>query len=386
MNIKILFYTVFLTLLVTACVSEFKAKLSSTGEQLLIVDGTIMEDTTVTFYLSKSFSMDSPTVPSDIFDIAANVTIIGSNGYESAPATSLGKGAYAINVGELDDSVNYGIRIEYDGNTYQSTLAKPISTPEIDSVSWTQPVKDGAVSFRVSTHDDTGEARFFLWNYIENWEITAYYNVSVFYNPTTDNFYSAGSTPYYYCWKSNVPREFLIGTTESLRENSIINKEIYNCPPGDDRFSYLYCVTVNQRAISKAAFEYYQNKIVINNEMGGLFTPQPSELTGNITCVTDPSKKAMGYVETVKNTEQKRIFIYPNQVTMPGVLSFCSTITTDSVLSLSGSFSRAYYSGYRLIDFDPAGNPADWSTVNCTECTANGGSKSKPDFWPNEDQ
>jgi len=386
MKLKILLYTVIFTLLATACVSEFKAKLPSNGDQLLVVDGTIIEDTTVTFNLSKSFSMDSPTVPTDIFDVDANVTIIGSNGYESAPATNLGKGAYSINVGDLDDSVEYGIRIEYDGNIYQSTLSKPISTPEIDSVSWTQSAKDGAVSFRISTHDNMEGAKFFLWNYTENWEITAYYEVSTLYDPVSDGFYYAGPAPYYYCWKSNMPHEFIIGTTESLRENSIINKEIYNCPPGDDRFSYLYCVTVNQRAISKAAFDYYQNKIVLNNEMGGLFTPQPSELGGNITCVTDPSKKVMGYVETVKNTVQERIFIYPNQVMHPGNISLCTTITTDSVLSMTGSYSRAYLSGFRLIDQDPAGNPADWSTVNCTECTANGGSKSKPDFWPNNDQ
>jgi len=386
MNSKILFGTVILTILATACVTEFKAGLPSNSEQLLIVDGTIVEDTTVTFYLSKSFSINSSTVPPETFDIDATVTIIGNNGYESDPATSLGKGAYSIKVGDLDDNVEYGIRIDYDGNTYQSTLAKPISTPEIDSVSWAQPVRDAAVSFRISTHDNTGEAKFFLWNYTENWEITANYEISIFYDPASDSFYNAGSAPYYYCWKSNVPHEFIIGSTESLSANSIINKELYNCSPGDDRFSYLYCLTVSQQAISKAAFEYYQNKIVVNNEMGGLFTPQPSELTGNITCVTDPSKKVMGYVETVKNTTQKRIFVESYQISHPGVINNCTTITTDSILAMSGSFSRAYQYGFRLVDTDPAGNPADWSTVECTECTANGGSKNKPDFWPNNDQ
>jgi len=385
MNSKIFFYTLILALLATACVSEFKANLPSNSEQLLVVDGTIMENTTVTFYLSKSFSINSTNIPPEVTNIDAKVTIIGSNGYESAPATNQGKGAYSINVGDLDDNVEYGIKIEYDGNTYQSALAKPVSTPDIDSISWVQPEKFGAVSFRVSTHDNTGEAKFFLWSYTENWEITANYEVSTFYNPATDTFYNVAPAPYYYCWKSNASHEFIIGSTESLSANSIINKELYNCLPEDYRFSYLYSVTVHQQAISKAAFEYYQNKIVINNEMGGLFTPQPSEVAGNITCLTDPSKKVIGYVEAVKNTTQKRIFVESYQISHSGV-SDCTTITTGDVLEMCGSFLKAYQEGFRLIDLDIDGKPADWALMNCTECTANGGSKNKPDFWPNDDQ
>ncbi len=35
---------------------------------------------------------------------------------------------------------------------------------------------------------------------------------------------------------------------------------------------------MKQRKISRGEYEYYQEKIKINEEMGGLFIPQPSEL------------------------------------------------------------------------------------------------------------
>ena len=35
---------------------------------------------------------------------------------------------------------------------------------------------------------------------------------------------------------------------------------------------------MKQRALSKGEFEYYENKVKLSEEMGGLFTPQPSEL------------------------------------------------------------------------------------------------------------
>jgi hypothetical protein len=243
------------------------------------------------------------------------LTIIGSNGYQSPSAKNIGKGEYLISAGELNDNVEYGIKIEYNGDIYQSTPSKPLHTPEIDSISWRQPEKEGDIFFYVSTHDDTEGTKFFLWNFTEDWEIRAAYETETFYDPEKDSYYIVRPAPYYYCWKNNVhPQKTLTGSTEFLGENRIINKEFYSCAPLNERFSVLYCMTVYQKNISKEAYEYYQNKKKLNEEMGGLFTPQPSEIKGNITCITDPSKKVAGYVETVKNISQKRAFICCRQI------------------------------------------------------------------------
>jgi hypothetical protein len=330
--------------------------------------------------------------PSDsIFDVNATVTIIGSNGYKSLPAIYQGRGRYLLQAGKFEDDVKYGIEIEYDGETYQSALSKPLVTPEIDSVSWVQPDSVGAVHFRVSTHDNSAaEAKFFLWDYKEDWETTATFFATLFFNPNNDTFYTDFSAPYYYCWRSSVSNNHLIGSTESLKANRIINKQLYEFDPGNNRFSTLYCVTVNQKAISKGAYDYYQNKIQLNEGMGGLFTPQPSEVSGNITCITNPSKKAMGYIEVTKNTTQKRIFVYPYQLTRPRAWTNCELITADSVknyLMLNGITYAAFYAaGNRPVEvLNPITNePANWAFLTCTDCVAAGGSKAKPDFWPND--
>ena len=389
MNSKIFFSLFILAFLTTGCISEYNAELPSSDLQILFVDGSIIENSNVKFYLSKSVPLNSASVSSG--NINANLSIIGSNGYESLPAINLGKGEYILSVGELDNNVEYGIQIEYEGDIYQSTLAKPLHTPEIDSVSWVQPEEKGNVFFRVSTHDDTGKAKFFLWDYVEDWEFTAYYKTTCFYDPVRRSFYEDLSEPYFYCWKNNKSKKYFIGSTESLSENRIINKQIYTCYPGNDRFFVLYSVNVQQKAISKSAFEYYQNKIVMNEEMGGLFTPQPSEMTGNITCITDPSKKVMGYVEAVKNVTEKRKFVYPNQITRPTVSSDCTTISSDSIMSL---FPRSEYPNPYVAAYEARYRPVGdllftienipWTIINCVECTANGGSKKKPDFWPND--
>jgi len=394
MNAKIISGLFVLSLMVSACVSEFNAKLPNNQEQILIVEGNIIENTYATFYLSKSFPLDSVFNPSEGFVNDAKLTIIGSDGSQSQPASNYGLGKYQIFIGNLNDDVAYGIQIKYNGNTYQSTFLKPLHTPEIDSVSWTQPEVKGTVFFHISTHDSKDGSNFYMWDYKEDWEVTAYYATTIFFNSIDSSFYIISPAPYYYCWKSALSNKFLIGSTESLSENRIINKQFLQFNAGDDRFSVLYCITVNQRAISKGAYEYYQNKITLNGEMGGLFTPQPSELSGNITCLTDPSQKVMGYVDVSKNATQKRLFVYSGEITRPLSHPDCASITQDSINQIMSQYGYTYadiYSmGYCPAVEDPRAYPnafpSEWSTGYCTNCLYNGGTKNKPDFWPNNDQ
>ncbi len=411
MSSKILSILSVLALAAVSCISEFDAKLPANEAQTLVVDGSIVGNTEVTFHLSKSFSLDSLHVPEESFDVDAKLIIIGSDGYQSPPAINMGKGEYRIAVGELNDEVEYGVQIEYGGDTYQSTLSKPLYTPEIDSISWIQPEKYGTVSFYISTHDDTEETKFFLWDYTEDWEITAEIMTTIFFEK--NKFVERRPAPYYYCWKKNVAGKFLIESTESLNENRIINKELYRIEPGaSDRFTRLYCVTVSQKAISKEAYEYYQNKIKLNEEMGGLFTPQPSELNGNITCITNPSKRVIGYVEVAKNVAYKRKWIEEPQVTRwdapdystpPQRLYICTSsgdevyIYKDVCTAFTPCLGTSYFTDLYLWGYRPAGYPiylqrptpeydmeAVWAKQACSDCTANGGTKNKPDFWIND--
>jgi hypothetical protein len=382
----------FLLLLLTGCVSEFRPVLSTGDQHILFVDGSIVANTESTFQISESFALQSDTVPEASFVDRAAVHIMGSDGYKSSAAISQGKGVYQIAVGTLEKDVSYGIQIDYDGDIYQSELAKPLETPPIDSISWAQPEAAGAVTFRVSTHDNTKNARFFMWNYTENWEIRAVYPTSIFFDPGPDTLYVDFSLPYYYCWKSNDSGRFLVGSTESFAENRLVNHHLYAHEAGDDRFSMLYSVTVRQRAMSQGAYEYYQNVKKQNEEMGGLFTPQPSELTGNMVCTTDPAKRVMGYVEAVNNVRSERIFVDPTQLKRPIIYSDCDPLFKENgKLPTPENYAYYYKKGYRpaiidmeLYDLHPeAVVPTEWALGVCTDCRENGGSKEKPDFWPN---
>ena len=395
---KILFGLLISALLLTGCITEFYALLPENDTKVLFVDGSIIENTEVTFHITQSFSIDVNVPPKESFINDAILTIIGSNGYKSSPAINQGEGTYRIATGTLEAGVEYGIQIDFESETYQSELSKPLYTPEIDTVYWVQSEPLGPVSFYLSTHDDTNRAKFYLWDYVEDWEIKSIHATTIFFNPERNELYTDFySTPYLYCWKKQANYELY--STEFLYENKVIDKLLYELNPIEsnlDRFSELYCATVTQKAISRGAFEYYQTRKKLNEEMGGLFTPQPAEADGNIRCVTNPSKKAMGYVETFKNISQKRIFIrpatWPNPLIWP-VWPRAQDIDDCELSKYIGVFTGSSYRGiynlgYRPIGIDmealPRLVPSLWVPVKCTDCTANGGTKDKPDFWPND--
>jgi len=386
MKSKILLALFIFTLSLSGCITEYHAILSK-STKILFVDGSIIENTEAVFYITQSFALNVVGVPDEAFVNDAVLQIIDSDGNKSEPATSLGRGRYQIRIGELDSDVRYGIRIEHDGSIFESALSRPLVTSEIDSISWRQNA-NGTVSIHVSTHDETGSVQFFMWNYVEDWEIRAVAPTAVFFNPQNSQFYTDWSFPFEYCWKRHVSDRILIGSTESLSASRLINHQIYEHSVEDNRFSQRYSVFVTQRAISRGAYEFFQNLRRQNEDMGGIFTPQPTEVLGNIRSMTNPERRVLGYVGVSKNISQKRLFLDSEQLDRT-VHASC-----DFIFDVDGNprFPRTpaertqrYQQGYRPsrmdMDFYPTIVVMEWALKHCTDCREMGGTTERPDFW-----
>lgn len=119
--------------------------------------------------------------------------------------------------------------------------------------------------------------------------------------------------------------------------------------------------------------------------MGGIFTPQPSEVQGNLSCTTQPERRAIGYVGVYKNIVEKRIYIRPNDIERPPRYTDCEELTDDDLNEMGyNTYLTRYLAGYRPVG---TGTHIDnWTLQRCTECEYNGGNKNKPSFWPNDHQ
>ncbi|MDL2299914.1 DUF4249 domain-containing protein [Bacteroides sp. OttesenSCG-928-E20] len=235
---KITIYILLLAYITSGCVSEFNAKLPDIESDILVVEGSIIGNSTVEFYLSKTFPMNDEVDVKDNY-IEADLVIISDDGYRSPSARYEGFGVHTISIGELKDNVSYGIEIEYEGKIFRSKLAYPIQTPEIEKVDWIQPEQKGDISIRVSTSGTNNEQKeYFYWTYEEDWEVTSYYEATYFYNPVDSTYHKDGSGPYYYCWKKAVNQNILIGSTNYLQDNKLVNHPISILPAFPECFLY----------------------------------------------------------------------------------------------------------------------------------------------------
>jgi len=365
---------IFLVLLFAGCIDEFTPKdIDETGN-LLIVDGIISEgESTVRLTRSVGLNDDISNIK---FVMNAQMWVESTDGTVYPFALSSSSGHYSVFIEEFKSGQKYRLIIKVDGLDYQSDYIDPMITPEIDDI-YVQKDNDTDVSVRVSTHATAETSKYYRWTYNEVWEIQSRIEAIagiidgrlVIYNEI-----EGPRNPGLYCWLYNESKGYIVDTSESLSENHIIGKKILETNVTDERFSQLYYIEVKQNSIRKAAYEYITNIEKNIEEIGSIFGPMPSEMRGNITCVTNPDNPVIGYID-VSTTTAKTIYIeYPNEIYSEGNM----VCKMEEVEAIIGS--------YGLVSFmsDPGGIIYTVAPLRCMDCRHNGGSKLKPLFWPND--
>lgn len=383
----------FLIVALTGCISDFDINsiVDSNENALLVVEGDIISGTRSTFTLSKTYRLDEDR-PAGYNDVSANVCIVGSDGSRSENATYTGNGVYVIDVENLKENVEYALEIKYEEETYLSTFSVPYEIPEA-LISFDQPEEYGEVSIRISTGNySSNEHCYYMWKYTEDWEVVAPYATDIFFDPINGRYNEDKSLPYQYCWSTYTNKDIVISTTESLNENRIVNFQLRQYPSSSRRIAELYRIRVKQFRISKAAYEYYQEKKKLDEDLGGLFSPQPSELIGNINCTTNPNKKAIGYVSVFNNLMERELYIFREELTLSDLNLRCDLMPPNKVGQFLQenditSITDFYYLGYRPLYANWTDNglqPSYWTQEICADCRAGGGSKNRPTDWPND--
>ena len=366
-----------LLLLLSACVTDFEPKGVEQIRDLLVVDGIITNGETV-IHLSRSVGLlDDFTDDEYVNNAEVIVERLDGMRYSSFPAME--NGTYKIEVGELDLNERYRLRIALDGEEYVSEYLVPVMTPPIDTISLLKEDQGQPVHLCVSTHNSPNASPYYRWIYRENWEVKAEMfadagleydekgnQVIVYYDLMTSN-----NT--YYCWGKDSSEVMLLGSSDKLTENVISSKRLITMEPGDKRLSVMYHVDVEQYSLRQEAYNYYFNLQKNIEESGSLFAPIPSEMKGNITCVSNADIQAIGYVEVATSSRVKRFVPEIKDVYEP-VNSYCSASIVEGMPEMAG---------YSLFHYDPFPNGEISSAfTRCVDCRR-GATKNKPSWWPN---
>ena len=120
-----------------SCIEEYKMPTYATNdfEPELVIQGYILSNDESLVYLSMTEPVYNESESTPITN--AKVNIIGQNGYESKAAEyNEERDCYIIDTEQLSQETLYALRVELDGEVYQSNFSSVIDSPEIDEVTY----------------------------------------------------------------------------------------------------------------------------------------------------------------------------------------------------------------------------------------------------------
>ena len=416
-------------LLSVGCITTYAPPVIEEFSSLPVVDGVITDGETV-IRLARSVEL---TAISTIMEkmSGARVWVESESGQEFV-GTETGLGVYTIPVGSLDVGTRYRLRFTHLGEEFESTYRSPQATPHLEELDFHR--NGTQIQVRLNVDGEVDGPRHYMWSYEENWETRAGYNATQYlsatpdgvlgfneiglkygyykeykdyvewtsleewerdllrgqgykapppptYNPVYVLDFPGGVSPFYYCWKNARSDQLLLGSTDMLRENTLRDHVLYEFPVDGDRLSALYHTKVIQYALADDAFFYFENQKKNSDDTGSIFAPIPSEMPGNIVCTTSPELPVIGFVE-VSKLAQREVFVEGNSSSDGCTISTAEQIKMrrDAIFdeTKDDKTADAVYFNYYMI------NDGSYTTDQCIDCRRFGGTKSRPDWWPND--
>jgi len=370
------------------CKQAYEPHIETKTTGLLVVEGFLNSGQgPTTIRLSRSSDLEHTTL---IPEFSAQVNVEGEDG-SRFPFVESGNGEYSIAQLTLNNGIKYRVHIRTaDGKEYTSDYTPVNYTPLIDSITW-QRENDG-LRLYANARDPQNDTKYYQWKYEETWEIHSAYYTSIKYirdtirtNAVTDLVYRMPDqnpdTTLYKCWNTLNSSTIILGSTEKLTSD-IVYLPVQYIEPKSEKLSVLYSINLRQYAISHDNYLFLQKMKKNTEQLGTIFDPQPSEISGNIHCLTDPAEIVIGFIE-ITQEQMKRIFIYNSQVPGWGYNPGCAqTIIDNNLDSIAKHGSDLYPT--TPTSTDPFGSILKFyatNNKNCMNCTFRGVSQ-KPAFWP----
>lgn len=369
----------------TSCVYDFDPEVE--GEQgLIVIEGDILagEMTYVDVSLSQTLSDKKGA-----YHVQATVWVEQKDGTKFTGYRS-GNGYY-IDTRKLDKTQQ--CRLCVVNNTYGSYYSDWLDvlvSPPITDITY-KITEDGEyINFYVSTGSDGSGSGYYRWTASEAWEYMADYYATHYFDvkTLTINPYEDGENTYY-CWGAANVSSLMIGTTAKLKEDKLEDAYLYSLHNADMKISYVYSMNLVQRAITKEAYVFWETLQKNSDNVGGLFSPQPSEMRGNIHCEQDPNRLVLGYI-SASSVTTKRAFFFDKDTRFYKKPKGGETPEPEEIKEEEWKL-RYIVDDYRVYTYVESEEELitdrfTWLPRRCVDCTYFGGTKQKPDYWPTYDK
>jgi hypothetical protein len=378
-------FLVWLIVLVAACKEPFEPKLSEENLRILTVEGYLdTEGKPSELYLGYTRRIYGENLgPGSTPALGAEVYLESSSG-QRFELSDQGGGYYLFEQDIAEDD-KYRLRISFGGgDSYSSSPITPMVSTSIEDIGFEK--SDRGVEVFITTRGSS-KVDDFIWTFTETYAYSPKFVSPFIYRPEIGSVETR--TPeetIYLCYRTIDSHELILETSSNFDENVIFKKLITRIDPGDERLSTRYSILVSQMALSPEAAEFWEIMKKNTDDIGTIFSPMPSNITGNMFKEGDPEAAVIGHV-SLGVIQQRRMFIGVQNVS-PWFNDlkhyFDCELDPDTVTAIG--FEERFGSGVKFpamaVYPENSSVPIGYRAAlrRCVDCTLRG-TNVRPDFW-----
>ncbi len=362
------------------CKDKFIPEIESRKVNYLVIEGTIIPGLGNTTHIMLSRTLPPDTDEKLIVEAGASVSVEIENGasfafVEDKPGNYYGKDIV------VPAGAKCRLKITTKNQSQYASAFVPVKiSPPIDRIDYYIKNKDAQIY--VNTHDETNNTRYYRWLYEGTYEYNSQYTAFMKFNPA-DSTLLPTDVPYQEkklrCWQKDLNTSILIASTEQLRLDEVFQAPLKVIRDNSIEFAIGYSVHLKQYALTKEAYYYYFNLRKVTEQLGGIFSPLPTEIKGNIFCINNPNEPVIGYVSA--STESIKRQYIPRPMDW-GYINDCGNPDPDYDHSKLG-LARLFALGNFIVYIENNRNKGfGVISKNCVECITRGGTNEKPVYWP----
>jgi hypothetical protein len=377
MDTRILYLALMAAIIFTGCKKAYNPQLVSAPDSYLVIEGLVNSGTDSTIIkLSRTTPVYS--TKTNNAEVNASVKVEGEDG-TSYLLKETDSGTYASTGLNLNPLQKYRLRVTTIANdVYVSDFEAVKATPPIDSIGYI--IKADGLQIYSNAHDASNNTRYYRFEYIEDWKFNSAYRTNL---EVVGNEIVGRAVDVYYCYNNDQSSNVIIGSTVKLSQDVLYQQPLIQIPAESEKISNRYAILVKQYSLTKNAYTFWQQVKNNTEKLGSIFDPQPSEAAGNIKCISNPTKKVIGYI-SVGTAQTKRIYIDKAELPATWLVNYGCSI--DTAFFAFGGTKALFNQPPSAITLNRAFNGSnDWvgyltTSPICTICTIRG-KLQKPAFW-----
>lgn len=378
-----------LCLALAGCIKPYEFE-AQNFEKVLVVDG-VLTDRPGQHEVKISYTYPLDSSLNQVVG-GASVWVVDEDGNQTDYAYHE-QGTYVSPPGfAASEGKSYQLYLELPGGErYISNPEALTAAPPIDSI-YDQYARIptvlgdrsvGGIQFFIDTHDETGKARYFRYEWEEGYKIRVPYPKRFILEDDTTLTYLVESPGI--CYTENQSNELIYGTSIGSTEERMVEFPVRFVSEEDQALRVRYSLLVRQFAISESAYLFYKRLRENNDSGGSLFDKQTGSVFGNIYSENNPDQAVLGYFE-VSGVSEKRAFFNRSELDDGlDVAGFLYTCSPQNIVTTTLD-SAAYYldfTGGNIFYYEelpPMPPSVSIHFRSCTDCSS-WADTTPPDYW-----